>query len=316
MTRHAVVLMNLGGPDSLRAVRPFLFNLFNDPAIIRLPAVARVPLAWLIASRRASTARAIYERLGGASPLLANTEAQADALQAVLGNNYRCFIAMRYWRPFTRDCAAAVKQWSPDRIILLPLYPQFSTTTTASSLAAWQAEATRQRLNAPTKAIRCYPTAAGLIEALAAGIEAALAASAQQASRVRLLFSAHGLPLRIVEAGDPYPEQIAQTAAAIVDALKQKEPDWQICYQSRVGPLVWLGPSVEMELRRAARDQVGVIVVPISFVSEHSETLVELDHDYRKMAESLAVPVYLRVPTVGVDSRFIASLADLVRAAT
>ncbi len=318
VSRRAVVLMNLGGPDSPDAVRPFLYNLFSDKAIIRLPAPLRLPLAALIAARRAPTARQIYARLGGASPLLANTEAQARALEHGLGSGHRCFIAMRYWHPLTAAAVSAVKQWAPDEIVLLPLYPQFSTTTTQSSLAIWAREARRQRLDAPTRRIRSYPDAAGFIAVLAAATHEALESARADSDPVRLLFSAHGLPERIVRAGDPYPQEVATTAAALVRALERPGRDAPgldatVCYQSRVGPLAWTGPSVEEELRRAGRDRVGVIVVPVSFVSEHSETLVELDREYRHIAERAGVPSYRRVPTVGDDPRFIASLADMVR---
>src|ERR1051325_12704 len=151
MRRRAVVLMNLGGPDSPEAVQPFLYNLFSDPAIIRVPRLLRLPLAWMIAARRTVTAQRIYAQLGGSSPLLANTEAQARSLEAELSGGYRCFIAMRYWHPLTAAAVAAVKAWDPDEIVLLPLYPQFSTTTTGSSLAAWHEEAMQQDLGAPTR---------------------------------------------------------------------------------------------------------------------------------------------------------------------
>ena len=315
MVRRAVVLMNLGGPDSAESVRPFLYNLFSDPAIIRFPAVLRLPLAWLIAARRARVARAIYAQLGGSSPLFANTEAQARALEAELGAGYRCFIAMRYWHPLTAAAVGAVKAWRPDEVVLLPLYPQFSTTTSGSSLAAWRHEAMRQGLGGETRAIRSYPTAEGFVGALAALVEGAVADAAAGPAPVRLLFSAHGLPLRIVRAGDPYPAEIASTAAAVVRALGRSPLDWTVCYQSRVGPLAWLGPSVEEELQRAGRDGVAVVIAPISFVSEHSETLVELDRDYRRLAEACGVPGYHRVATVGTDQHFIAALAELVRAA-
>lgn len=315
MVRRAVVLMNLGGPDSPAAVRPFLYNLFSDPAIIGLPRLLRLPLAWLIAARRAPVARVIYAQLGGSSPLLANTQAQAQALETELGGEYRCFIAMRYWHPMTVAAVDAVRAWRPDESILLPLYPQFSTTTTASSLAAWQSEAARQGLGGVTSAIRSYPVAAGFIAALAALVDRALAEADTGGFSVRLLFSAHGLPLKIVRAGDPYPQEIESTAAAVVRALGRDGLDWQVCYQSRVGPLAWLGPSVEDELHRAGRDGVAVVIAPISFVSEHSETLVELDRDYRRLADACGVPAYYRVPTVGTDRRFIAALAAQVREA-
>jgi ferrochelatase len=314
MAHRAVVLLNLGGPDSPAAVRPFLFNLFSDPAIIGLPALLRLPLAWLIAARRAAIARDIYAHLGGASPLLANTEAQADALQLVLSSDYRCFIAMRYWHPLTAGAVAAVKAWQPDEVVLLPLYPHYSTTTTASSLVAWRHEAARQELDAPTRAIRAYPTAPGFVEALVELVGAALDRVAGRVP-VRLLFSAHGLPLKIVHRGDPYPQQVAATAAAVVAGLARPGLDWRLCYQSRVGPLAWLAPSIDDELRRAGDERMAVVVAPISFVSEHSETLVELDRDYRLLAERSGVPRYDRVATVGTHPRFIAALAELVTTA-
>lgn len=313
MARIAVVLMNLGGPDSPAAVQPFLRNLFSDRAIVDLPPPLRLPLAWLIAARRAAVARDIYDHLGGSSPLLANTEAQAQALEATLGTGYRCFVAMRYWHPLTAATVGVVKAWQPDEVVLLPLYPQFSTTTTASSLAAWSEDARRQGLTAPTRAIRCYPDVPGFIAALAALLRPVLAEASGEAVAQRLLFSAHGLPLRIVQRGDPYPQQVERTARAVVAALDGPVPDWRICYQSRVGPLAWLRPSIDEELQAAGRAGLGVVVAPISFVSEHSETLVELDRDYRRRALACGVQSYRRAPTVGTDKRFIAALTQLVR---
>jgi len=302
--------MNLGGPDSPEAVRPFLTNLFSDPAIIDLPALARRPLARLIARQRSRIATDIYAHLGGGSPLLANTEAQARALEAELGSEYRCFVAMRYWHPLTAEAVTAVKAWRPDEIVLLPLYPQFSTTTTRSSLKAWHEEARRQGLACPMREAPPYPAEPGFIAALAAHIDAELG---DLAGPVRLLLSAHGLPLKIVRKGDPYPEQVEATAKAVAAALRHRPVDWRVCYQSRVGPLAWLGPSTEAEIRCAGQDGMGVVIAPISFVSEHSETLVELDRDYRRLAEAAGVPFYRRAPAVGADPRFIAGLARLVR---
>ncbi len=312
MTRIAVVLFNLGGPDSLASVRPFLVNLFSDPAIIALPQPLRWLVAQLIAWRRAPVARRIYERLGGGSPLLANTEAQARALEAALGEGYRVFVAMRYWHPFARETAAAVKAWAPERVVLLPLYPQFSTTTTASSLAEWQRAAAAAGLRLPTGALCCYPTEPGFIAGLVAEIEKVLRLW-PPSEKKRILFSAHGLPEKIVKAGDPYQWQVEQTVAAIRGALARPELDSVVCYQSRVGPLAWLGPSTEAEIRRAGAEGVGLLVVPVAFVSEHSETLVELDIEYRHLASAVGVPTYIRVPTVGTAPSFIAGLAALVR---
>ncbi len=313
MARTAVVLMNLGGPDSLEAVEPFLFNLFSDPAILRLPWLLRMPLARLITRGRVRTAREIYARLGGASPLLANTAAQAEALDRLLGADHRSFIAMRYWHPTSEEAARAVAEWAPDEIVCLPLYPQFSTTTTASSLADWRQAATKLGLDHPTRIVCCYPAEAGFVEAVAGLIRPVLDQASGLANPPRLLLTAHGLPRKIVNAGDPYPLQVELTARAVVAALAAPGLDWQVCYQSRVGPLEWIGPETNAEIRRAGAERVPLVVAPIAFVSEHSETLVELDLDYREIAKSCGVPGYFRVPTVGVEPAFIAALAGLVR---
>ena len=316
MSRVAVVLMNLGGPDSLDAVEPFLHNLFRDPAIIGAPGPVRWLLARLIAKRRGPEARAIYRSIGGRSPLLEETEAQAAALQAALGDlgEVQVVVAMRYWHPMSDAAARQVAAFGPDRIVLLPLYPQFSTTTTASSFAAWRSAARVAGITAPTHAVCCYPRAGGLIAAHAALIEPLLAA-AGEADPPRLLFSAHGLPKRVVARGDPYQWQVEETAQSIVDRLGREDLDWTVCYQSKVGPLAWLEPSTVDELDRAGRDRVPVVVVPIAFVSEHSETLVELDVTYREHADEAGVLAYHRVPALGTHPAFIKALADLVRSA-
>ena len=318
MSRTAVVLFNLGGPDRPEAVAPFLFNLFNDPAIIDLPRPFRWLLAKVISSRRAPIAREIYGRIGGRSPLLELTRAQAEALESALGSgDHRVFVAMRYWHPFAAEVAREVVRYGPDRVVLLPLYPQFSTTTSASSLADWRRAAAAAGLRAPSAALCCYPTGAGLIEAQADLIGETLA-RAPADTPIRLLFSAHGLPRKIVARGDPYAWQVEQTAAAVAARLAQGRPgkpalDWAICYQSRVGRLEWIGPATEAEIARAGRDGVALVVAPIAFVSEHSETLVELDMEYRDLAARSGVPAYLRVPALGTHAAFVAQLADLVR---
>ncbi len=313
--KTAVVLFNLGGPDSPQAVQPFLQNLFSDPAIIGAPGPLRWLLARLISRRRAPLAREIYAQMGGSSPLLPETEAQARTLEAALADlaPVRCFIAMRYWHPFVEEAAHAVAQWQPDRIMLLPLYPQYSTTTTGSSLGAWRQAAAAAGLDAPTRTLCCYPEDPGLAAAQVALLQPVLA----DLPRCRLLFSAHGLPQRVVDGGDPYQWQVERTAAAIVAGLEAAGaavPDWQICYQSRVGPLKWIGPSTDDEIRRAGAEQLPVVVVPLAFVSEHSETLVELDIEYAELARESGVPDYRRVPALGTEAAFIAGLAGLVRA--
>lgn len=312
----AVVLFNLGGPDRPEAVEPFLFNLFNDPAIIGAPGFVRRPLARFISRRRAPVAREIYAKMGGGSPILPNTQAQAAALEAQLkarGTGAKVFIAMRYWTPFASETARSVAAAAPDLVVLLPLYPQYSTTTTASSLASWAAAARDANLTAETRAICCYPAEGGFVGAIVGQIRAEL--GRWQGRPPRLLFSAHGLPKKVIKRGDPYQWQVERTASAIVAALGDAAKDSVVCYQSRVGPLEWIGPSTEAEIRRAGADGVPVMVVPIAFVSEHSETLVELDIEYRHLAEAAGVPRYARVPTVSAQHAFIEGLAALVEQA-
>ncbi len=308
--KTAIILFNLGGPDSLEAVQPFLRNLFSDPAIINLPGWLRLPLASFIAKRRTKKALGIYEQIGGGSPIVGQTEAQARALEAELGkgntDEWRGYVCMRYWHPLTEAVVRSVKRFAPDRIVLLPLYPQYSGTTTGSSFKAWNKAAT---FKAPTRIIESYPTDTGFIAASVELVKQGLADAGSGPTRV--LFSAHGLPEKVIEAGDPYQSQVEQTAKAIADAIGGL--DHLVCYQSRVGPLKWIGPSTESEIRRAGQDRVKVVLYPLSFVSEHSETLVELDIDYRKLAGEVGVPTYVRVPTVGTHPLFIRGLAKLVR---
>lgn len=315
--RIAVVLFNLGGPDRPESVRPFLFNLFNDSAIIAAPGPIRWCLAQVLSRRRAPVARKIYARLGGRSPLLAQTCTQAHVLKEELrarGHAAEVFVCMRYWHPNSDEAAEAVATYTPDRIVLLPLYPQFSTTTTGSSLAAWRRAAAARNLTAVEHAVCCYPWQEGWITAQADLVRAALA-EAGKAGRPRVLFSAHGLPKRVVANGDPYQWHVERTAAAVVEALDVPDLDRVVCYQSRVGPLQWLEPFTENEIVRAGADRVPVVVVPVAFVSEHSETLVELDEEYAEKARAAGVPAYVRVPAVGTHASFIGGLAEVVEGA-
>lgn len=316
MSRLAVVLFNLGGPDKPEAVRPFLRNLFKDPAIIGAPAPIRLPLAALIAWRRAPIAREIYEHLGGGSPLLPETQRQADALQQALqeaepAHTVKVFIAMRYWHPMADETLAAVQAFAPDQIVLLPLYPQFSTTTSQSSVRQWLEKAKRKKLSVPTRTVGCYPTAKPFVAAHVEKLRAVLDSVPQPR---RILFSAHGLPEVVIKRGDPYQSQVEATVNAVHEALGGGE-DVVTCYQSRVGPLKWIGPSTEDEIRRAGEDGRHVVLVPVAFVSEHSETLVELDIEYAELAQSYGVPGYHRVPTLGDHPAFIQALAEAVTAA-
>ena len=307
--RVAVVLFNLGGPKDLDDVEPFLRNLFSDPAIIDLPGPLRRPLADFIAGSRARTARANYLAMGGGSPLLAETQAQADALEVALasrGCEARIFIAMRYWSPAIEAAAGEVAQFCATDVVLAPLYPQFSITTTDSSLKAWRAA---YKGPGEVRTICCWTRNEGLIAAHAEAIgEVWLNAGKPP---VRLLFSAHGIPIRTARRGDPYAWQVETTCRAIAERLGSGW-DWQVCYQSRVGPLEWLGPSTPDAIRRAARDGMGVLVDPVSFVSEHVETLIELDRDYAVVAREAGAPCYLRAPTMGVRPTFIEGLAAAI----
>ena len=323
MKRLAIVLFNLGGPDQLSSVEPFLFNLFKDRAIINLPGFLRIPLAKFISWRRAPIAQEIYSNIGGHSPLLEETKAQADFLSLKLthlADDVRVFIAMRYWHPMSKSTVEAVKSFDAEKIILLPLYPQFSTATTGSSLLDWNNSARAAGLKKTTYSVCCYPCEKGYIKGLVTLVEKAIANAKKLTlddTKIRVLFSAHGLPKKIIASGDPYQWQIEKTSNAVVDGIKNNlekntKLDWTVCYQSRVGPLEWISPSLDIELVRASQDNVGVIIVPIAFVSEHSETLVELDIEYREKAEDLKIPFYIRVPTLSIQKNFIDGLVNII----
>ncbi|MCY3828197.1 MAG: ferrochelatase [Rhodospirillaceae bacterium] len=319
----AVILFNLGGPTAPDTVKPFLFNLFNDRAIIGAPQPVRWLLAKLIAGRRAPVARDIYAHLGGKSPIHEETDAQAAALEAALRDRLgpsgapSVHVVMRYWgrraEAVARDLAG---RGGVRRTILLPLYPQFSTTTSASSVREWRRWAAKTGLGPAAGGVCCYPANRGFVAAMADRIAETLAG--HDGDPPRILFSAHGLPEKVIAAGDPYRWQVERTAAALAEALDETlagtAADSVVCYQSRVGPLKWIGPSTEDEIRSAGAEGKPVLVAPVAFVSEHSETLVELDIEYRKVAEAAGVPAYLRAPTVGTHPAFIGGLADMVQA--
>lgn len=313
--RLAVVLMNLGGPDTQEDVRPFLRNLFSDRAIIDLPWPFRPLLAEVISRTRSAKAKEIYQKMGGGSPLLANTKAQAIHLEDLLRDvhpdyDVKVLVSMRYWHPFTQEVVARVKDFEPSEVVLLPLYPQYSKTTTGSSFKEWKKESKRQGLKVPTHEVISYADEPSFIKAhvdlLLPWIE-----KATQQGTPRILFSAHGLPQKVIDAGDPYEKQVHQTVRAIAKQLP-KSVETVVCYQSKVGPLKWLGPSTEEELERAGADKIPVVVVPVAFVSEHVETLVELDEDYQSLAQSLSIPYYGRVPALGTHPAFMQSLVGLV----
>ncbi len=309
--KTAVVLMNLGGPSQQSDIKPFLTNFFMDKNIIAVPK----PLRWLIAryiahTRSKGAAKTAYAELGYKSPLLENSQAQAAALQKALdakGIAAKTFVSMRYWHPLAAETIAEIKDYGADRIILLPLYPQFSTTTTGSSVEDFLAAQKSPAI--PVTSIGCYPLLQGFIDASAENIKAALA---KAPAGTKVLFSAHGLPEKIIEIGDPYQMHCEKSAAAIAEAAGLAADAWEICYQSRVGPLKWIGPSTEETLQKAAREKTPVILYPHAFVSEHVETLVEIDIEYRHKAKEWGVPYFAKAETVGTHPLFINGLAALV----
>ena len=318
-TRTAVILFNLGGPDKAESIAPFLKNFFMDPLIIRAPLPVRFALSRLIAYRRSrNEAGKSYGAMGGASPLLANSQAQARALESILNNDangeYRTFVCMRYWHPLSEEVARAVKAYGPDRIVLLPLYPQYSTTTTESSFRAWDVACNKVGLSAPTARVCCYPRDNGFIVESARLVRAAFdKMRAEGYAQPRVLFSAHGLPEKVVKDGDPYQWQCEDSARSIASAAGLAAADWVICYQSRVGPMKWIGPSTEEEIRKAGAEKTALVVYPHAFVNEHVETIVEIGEEYRELAHEVGVPAFERVDTVGTGASFINGLAALVR---
>ncbi len=317
MTKTAIILFNLGGPDRPEAIKPFRVNLFSDKAIIRAPIFIRFWLARLIAASSAKAAIENYRLMGGKSPLLAHTQAQGRALEAMLGPAYKSFTVMRYWHPFAREVVAEVKAWKPDRILLLPLYPQFSTTTTGSSLNDWREAAAKGGLVCPVTTLCCWPDDAGFAAAVAGLVDEKIAEAraALPEARIRVLYSAHGLPESIVKAGDPYQAQVEATVAAVRLHLTHGDVEHMVCYQSRATPQTWLSPSTIEAIEQAGADKVAVVVVPIAFVSDHIETLVELDIEIRDLAEECGVLGYFRARAPNDDPAFIGALAGIVNRA-
>ena len=316
----AVVLFNLGGPTSLEGVQPFLFNLFKDPHILRLPALVRYPLAWLISTLRLKKAKDIYAQLGGGSPLNQNTMQQCQALQWLLKNHgyeAKVWMCMRYAPPFAQDVVHQVREYAPDHVLLLPLYPQFSTSTTKSSFHDWDAcvNAYAPELLPKTHRQCCYPTGDLFIQSHIALIKEHLE-QCPKGIPMTFLFSAHGIPMDMIHDGDPYAWQVEQTVHAIMADAILKDHSFMICYQSRVGPKKWLGPSIDTALRQCKdlykEKGGGVIVIPISFVSDHSETLIELDVQYKEVAKSMGITHYSRVKALGDDTLYIEYLAQQV----
>jgi ferrochelatase len=311
--KKAVILFNLGGPDKLKNVEPFLFNLFNDPAILNLPTFIRYPLAKLIANRRAPTAKKIYQELGGSSPILKLTEEQASALEFKLNKDdntseYKCFIVMRCWHPRAENVVKEVIHYEPEEVILMPLYPQYSAATSGSSINEWQNICKKNNFEVKTCTLCCYPTDDNFIQAHKDEIEKKI----KNLDNFKLIFSAHGLPEKNIKKGDPYQWQVEQSVDKIVKSLNIKNLDWILSYQSRVGPLKWIGPSTEDIIVENSKLGKQIVLVPIAFVSEHSETLVELDIEYKELADKNGCKNYIRVPALGKNENYIKAMSNLI----
>ena len=323
MARVGVVLLNLGGPERIQDVGPFLYNLFSDPEIIRLPFPAlQKPLAWMISSLRSGKSQEAYRSIGGGSPLRRITEQQARELQSTLrqrGIDATSYVAMRYWHPFTESAVADIKADGIDEVVVLPLYPQFSISTSGSSFRELQrlrqADPAFSRL--PIRCIRSWYDHPGYIDAMA-GLIARQIHAAGDPSGAHVFFSAHGVPRSYVEeAGDPYQKEIEACVGLIMQRLERElghANPFTLAYQSRVGPVEWLKPYTEDALHELGEQGVhDLVVVPISFVSEHIETLEEIDIEYREIATEAGITNFRRVPALDTTPAFIEGLAHLVQ---
>ena len=312
-----VVLLNLGGPDSLEAVEPFLFNLFNDPEIINFPLsfLFRKRLAKLISTRRAPSIQEQYKKIGGRSPIVDLTNRQAEILERNLrekGVEARVYIAMRYWRPFTEDAIEQIEKDDIKRVVLLPLYPQFSKATTGSSFKEWERQATRLNGIKTLKVEHYYdfePYLDSIIERINQTFEKF---PEDKRDEVHILFSAHGTPMKLVREGDPYSGHICETVTAV-----KERGGWAnahtLCFQSKVGPQKWLTPSTpDMVEELAGQGVKHMLVVPIAFVSDHLETLFELGHEYARLAKEKGVEQYEVMEGLNDSELFAESLAQLV----
>ncbi|MGK7888556.1 MAG: ferrochelatase [Leptolyngbyaceae cyanobacterium] len=318
MGRVGVLLLNLGGPDTIEDVRPFLFNLFSDPEIIRLPVPwLQKPLAWLISTSRAKKSQENYKQIGGGSPLRQITEEQGQALHTALdrqGQESQIYIGMRYWHPFTEEAVDRIKQDNIDHLVILPLYPQFSISTSGSSFRLlqemWDKDYALRRIRHTV--IPSWFQRPGYLKAMADLIAQELD-KRDDPNNAHIFFSAHGVPVSYVEeAGDPYQREIEECVALIMQTLDRPN-DYTLAYQSRVGPVEWLKPYTEDAIAELAESGVNcLVVVPISFVSEHIETLQEIDMEYREIAEEEGIEEFYRVPALNTHPLFIQDLADMV----
>jgi ferrochelatase len=325
MAKVGVVLLNLGGPERIQDVAPFLYNLFSDPEIIRLPIPAlQRPLAWLVSTLRSGKSQDAYRSIGGGSPLRRITDHQARELQSVLrqrGIEATTYVAMRYWHPFTESAVADIKADAMDEVVVLPLYPQFSISTSGSSFRELQRlrQGDPRFSELPIRCIRSWYDHPGYIQAMV-GLISRKINEADNPPQAHVFFSAHGVPKSYVEeAGDPYQREIEACTRLIMQGLQRElghSNPYTLAYQSRVGPVEWLKPYTDDALRDLGQDGVrDLVVVPISFVSEHIETLEEIDLEYAEIAHEAGISNFLRVPALNTDPVFIGGLADLVQQA-
>ncbi len=328
----AVILLNLGTPDSKKAIEPFLMNFFMDKNIISAPLPIRFMLAKYISKKRSKREAGVsYNELKNKSPLLKNCKKQALALGEILNDNnnnnnedyedknlYKIFVSMRYWHPMSKQVLQDVRLWQADEIILLPLYPQYSITTTGSSFEDWKKSAKDLGYQVKTHFIKDYYDNEKYIKSSANNICTYYKKALKDGYKTpRILFSAHGLPEKVIKNGDPYQYQCEQSAQKIALLVAEKldiaDLDWQICYQSKVGRLKWIKPSIDDALDQASKDRKAVIIYPHAFTQEHVETLVELDIEYKKIADEKNIKGYYRVGTLGTSEIFITGLADLIK---
>lgn len=309
--KTAVVLLQMGGPDSLDSVEPFLYNLFSDREIIKIgPAFLQPFIAKMIVKRRAPKSAANYAQIGGKSPLRELTEQQASALETALGGSYRCFVAMRYWHPFAPEAVAAIKKEGIQKVIALSLYPHYSRATSGSSFNDFERSLKKHSPPLEFRSVRRFFDHPLYIAALVEKIELALTAFADR-SKVQLFFSAHSLPQSFIAEGDPYLDHIEATVRLVMEKLSGVSH--HLAFQSRAGPVKWLEPSTDDKLKEiAAAGHSDVLMVPLSFVSDHIETLHEIDIEYREIAEHLGVTNFKRMESLNSSPLFIQCLAELV----
>ncbi len=312
-----VLALQMGGPATLAEVRPFLRRMLSDRAVVALPGAVRVPLAHLVSWTRARRVRRQYEAIGGGSPITRISLAQAARLEEALhaaGHPMPVLLGQRYASPTIPEAVARARGMGIARLVLLPLYPQFSETTTGSALReagrCVEAVAPGMRL----RAVRDFADHPAYARVVADTVREALDGLSEEGrSNARVLFSAHGLPVRYVSRGDPYPDRVAATVRAVVGRVGERMPGFTVCYQSRVGPVRWLGPSTREALGRAAREGVSaVVLVPISFVSDHLETLFEMDILYREEARALGIREVVRARSLNDSRTFASALAQIV----